>query len=68
VKRTYNDPHRACIGCGIPISDGYALGCEKCWDRRYRRLHRGELRSPTGYPGEWIDNRDARGRIVGTAA
>lgn len=57
-----------CAGCGIPLSDGYALGCETCSDRRHRRLNRGELETPTGYPGEAIANTDPRGRIKAAAA
>ncbi len=59
--------HRAtdeCTGCGIPISDGYVEGCIRCAERRRARLKRGALTSPTGYPGEAIDNTDPRGRIV----
>lgn len=56
-----------CVGCQIPLSDGYVIGCHKCSERRSRRLKAGRIYSPTGYPGEMIDNRDRRGRIVAYA-
>ncbi len=56
-----------CRGCGIPLSDGYVIGCEQCSDRRRTRLRRGEMLSPTGYPGERIDNSTSRGKIVAHA-
>ncbi len=57
----------ACAGCGIPLSDGYVIGCKECQDRRSKRLRRGESLSPTGYPGERIDNSVPRGRIIASA-
>ena len=52
-----------CVGCGIPLSDGYTDGlppCGVCKDRRNRRLRRGERYTPTGYAGEMIDNQTGR--------
>lgn len=66
VVRTY--AHKNCVGCGIPLSDGYVIGCHICSERRSRRVKRGQLFTPTGFPGEWIDNQDRRGKIVGAAA
>jgi hypothetical protein len=59
-----NPPIANCAGCGIPLSDGYALGCAHCQNRRYHRLRQGHLTSPTGYPGELIDNQDPRERLL----
>ncbi len=56
-----------CRGCGIPLSDGYVSGCRTCDNRRQRRLRRGERFSPTGFPGEAIDNQTIVGRIVAHA-
>lgn len=59
-----------CAGCGIPLSDGYTQGsdygpgCRVCDNRRAGRLRRGELLTPTGFPGEAIDNTTIRGHIV----
>ncbi len=57
----------SCSGCGIPLSDGYVIGCQQCSDRRRSRLRRGEILSPTGFPGERLDNRTSRGRIIAHA-
>jgi hypothetical protein len=54
-----------CTGCGIPLSDGYVLGCNHCSNRRQRRLSRGELFTETCFAGEMLDNRT--GRIVASA-
>jgi hypothetical protein len=56
-----------CVGCGIPLSDGCSSPCKTCAERKRRRLSRGEILSPTGYPGERIDNRTETGRIVASA-
>jgi hypothetical protein len=62
-------PHLCCTGCGIPLSDGYVLGCNICSGRRSLRLKRGERFTATGFPCELIDNSDKRGRlIIGEAA
>lgn len=53
-----------CAGCRIPLSDGYTLECKQCCERRGGRLRRGELRTPSGYAGEAIDNSDPKGRLV----
>ncbi len=53
-----------CSGCGIRLSDGYASGCTVCDNRRTSRLRRGILLSPTGFPGEMIDNTDPKGRLI----
>jgi hypothetical protein len=55
-----------CAGCGIPLSDGYVIGCKQCADRQSSRLRRGELFTPTWYGGEMIDNQT--GRIVARSA
>ena len=54
----------ACGGCGILLSDGYCVDCHRCRGRRRGRLRREEVFSPTGFPGEAIDNRTPEGRIV----
>jgi hypothetical protein len=53
-----------CVGCGIPLSDGYTVGCRKCDNRRASRLRRGETTSPTGFPGELIDNTHPKGKLI----
>jgi hypothetical protein len=58
-----NPPNSNCTGCGIPLSDGYVIGCTHCQNRRNHRLKQGQVTSPTGYPGEAIDNKDPRGRL-----
>jgi hypothetical protein len=54
-----------CGGCGIPLSDGYVVGCNVCSNRRTLRLKRGQLFTVTGIAGEMLDNRT--GRIVASA-
>lgn len=56
-----------CAECGIFLSDGYCVDCGCCRERRRGRMRRGEVFSPTGYPGEAIDNRTREGRIVAFA-
>ena len=62
IHRTY--PERPCKGCGIPLGDGYTLGCAHCQNRRTLRLRRGELTTPSGYAGELIDNQDPKGHLI----
>lgn len=64
---TQNLTSTNCSGCGIPLSDGYTIACKQCSERKRGRLRRGELLSPTGYPGERIDNQTLTGRIVASA-
>ena len=64
VGSRYLSEGKSCGGCGIMLSDGYTLGCDRCACRRYTRLRRGEVETPTGFPGEAIDNTDPRGRLV----
>lgn len=64
---TQNLTSTNCTGCGIPLSDGYSIACKQCSERKRKRLARGELLSPTGFPGERIDNLSVTGRIVASA-
>ena len=64
---TQNLTTTRCVGCGILLSDGYVIGCTTCSERKRRRLDRGELLSPTGFPRERIDNLSVTGRIVASA-
>jgi len=62
---THRDPgDQNCSGCGIPLSDGYTIACQQCTNRRSGRLRRGEFLTPTGFPGELIDNNHPKGRLV----